>query len=468
MNSATPAQEGVRSVHFASERARAGCASRWHRGRGRAIALTVSAALVLLAFLVWFLMRDHPFLGDERVHARQIQNLVAWMTDGGVFDALHPAIPGYHFVIAVVAALTGASSVAAYRATSVTLGLLLAAAAFTLTWALSNEDARLSTLRMMQVFFLAISFPFLGLLYTDLFSASLVLFSFALLFRERYAWAGVVGTLSMAVRQNNVLWLGAAFLLTCVGLWRKTAADVQHLPERDNVHRSTQLLQDRRLFIVSPDAIVRRVLPSLAPFLVGFTAFAAFVVWNGGQIALADRRAHPPFTFHLGNVWAITFTACFLFLPLAIARACDIVRLCRGNVDALWLGAAAVASLYLMTFRPTHPYNFLPWWLHNKVLLLATSSLMWKLVFLVPLLYQVLVFMRTPLWRPELHLLYPFAALYLAASWLIEPRYFFIPLMLFLLFRRPQERWVEWALVAWNALGGAVIFWGVYHGRWLP
>lgn len=127
-----------------------------------------------------------------------------------------------------------------------------------------------------------------------------------------------------------------------------------------------------------------------------------------------------------------------------------------------------VSMLYLLTFTNTHPYNFLPWWLHNKVVLLATSSPGWKLAFLVPILYQVLVFVSTPLWRRELYLFYPLAVVYLAASWLIEPRYFFIPLLLFIMFRKPGRQWVEVGLVAWNAVLGLVLFWGVWHGLWLP
>ena len=401
-----------------------------------------------VAALVWFLMRDRPLAGDESVHVRVIEDLIGWLRAGTPFVPSHPAIPGYHFVVAAVAALMGLSGAADYRAISVGLNLLIAPAALALARSVAEGDARLSTARAAEVFFLAIAFPFFGLLYTDLFSAALVLLCFALVFRERYAPAGLVGALSIAVRQNNVLWLGLAFVVGCVQLWRGFAEGAS---VRSSLRRAT------------PQMLAR-----LWPFLAGFGGFIAFVIRNGGQIALADQPAHPPFTFHLGNVWTVTFTAFFLFLPLGLARVDEVVRFCRRRAGAVWLGGVALASLYLVTFSPTHPYNFAPWWLHNKVVLLATASLGWKLVFLVAVLYQTLVFARTPLWRPELYLLYPVAGIYLAASWLIEPRYFIVPLMLFLLFREQEKWWVEGSLLAWNAAWGAVLFWGVYRGLWIP
>ena len=53
--------------------------------------------------------------------------------------------------------------------------------------------------------------------------------------------------------------------------------------------------------------------------------------------------------------------------------------------------------------------------------------------------------------------LYPVAALFLAASWLIEQRYALVPLVLWLAFREHRGRAIEWATAAlWLAL--AVFF----------
>jgi alpha-1,2-glucosyltransferase len=267
----------------------------------------------------------------------------------------------------------------------------------------------------------------------------------------------------MAVRQNNVLWFGLAFVLTWVQIVRNVVEDAStDVPQE--VHALGSIAAQKSL---RREFVIHAAGP-FSSFLLGFLAFGTFLAWNGGQIALADQDAHPPFTFHAGNVWAVAFTECFLFLPLAVALFGRIVHWSRENSGRVLLGGCVLSSLYLITFRNTHPYNFLPWWLHNKVVLLATSSLGWELVFLVPVLCQSLVFVCTPFWRTELYLLYPVAIVYLAASWLIEPRYFFIPLMLFALFRKPGHQSVEWALAAWNVLGGIALFWGVCHGLWLP
>ncbi|HEY0178878.1 MAG TPA: hypothetical protein VGC30_04490, partial [Dokdonella sp.] len=73
--------------------------------------------------------------------------------------------------------------------------------------------------------------------------------------------------------------------------------------------------------------------------------------------------------------------------------------------------------------------------------------------------------MFTRLEPPRTAWLYPFAALFLAASWLIEQRYALIPLTLWLAFREPRSRRVECAtLLLWLALA-VYVFQGFTAGR---
>ena len=64
----------------------------------------------------------------------------------------------------------------------------------------------------------------------------------------------------------------------------------------------------------------------------------------------------------------------------------------------------------------------------------------------------------------ELLLLYPLALLYLMPSWLIEPRYLIVPLLLFNIFRKPASERVEFALVMLFITASLYIFLG-YQGN---
>ena len=56
--------------------------------------------------------------------------------------------------------------------------------------------------------------------------------------------------------------------------------------------------------------------------------------------------------------------------------------------------------------------------------------------------------------------LYPLTLFFLSQSWLVEPRYFLLPFMFFLLLRQRVSPIVEHALVLFFAAGSVVVFYG--------
>jgi len=67
----------------------------------------------------------------------------------------------------------------------------------------------------------------------------------------------------------------------------------------------------------------------------------------------------------------------------------------------------------------------------------------------------------TRLRPPAAAWLYPFAALFLAASWLIEQRYALVPLVLWLAFREHRGRTLEWATAALWLILAVCLFCGM-------
>jgi hypothetical protein len=64
------------------------------------------------------------------------------------------------------------------------------------------------------------------------------------------------------------------------------------------------------------------------------------------------------------------------------------------------------------------------------------------------------------------YLLYPIWVATQLPIWLIEPRYLLVPVTLLQLFRRPERRGVEWALVIWQFGLSWLIYAGTLTERW--
>ncbi len=382
-------------------------------------------------------------LADEPHHFEQIRLL---MRGQWQLVPLLTTIPGYHAIIAVMGYTLGSTDVTILRICS--FGLSLAALGTIFALARTAGDGR-AVERLLQIAFLPILFPLFFLLYTDV--AAVLFLSLALLLNEksRHMTAAVAATAALAVRQNYILWFVFAALLLAVELTRARAiVDGGSAPTgraaRGIFARATHW------------ALIRKELG----YGIGLVVFAAFVLWNGG-VAVGDRTMHPFPSLHLGNVYFALFLSFFLLLPLHVVNA---QRLAALASRPLTLGAlAAILVLFLLTFAPDHPYNqpALNWWLHNRLLTWLSSSFWTKLAMFVAMAIALLSFAVTALRDRSHYLVYPFAVLSLLPAWQIEQRYYLMPLILFLLYRRQRSLAFEWSLIAYLAVFTAVLLLGI-------
>ncbi|MEK6776958.1 MAG: hypothetical protein AABY87_08770 [bacterium] len=368
-------------------------------------------------------------LVDEEENLVQIRMFLSGQYQEFKYIATTPA---YHGVIAFLACLLNAQSVNSLRLISLVLSLSAVPVFFFAARRLDEAEAPLAT---SQFFFLPILLPFFFLLYTDVLSLGLVLLSVYGALTHREYLAGVAGILAVAVRQNQIVWLLFVFLLVYLienGYAMNREAIKNHL---------------RRCWI----------------FLIGFAAFALFVLLNHG-IAMGDREMHPPFTFHLGNVYFSLFFFLMVFLPMHLfnfRKVCALVRRNPWVLPAMGL----LLAIYLPTFKNTHPYNFVPGFLHNMVLKLAELSLWTRILFFIPIGYAILSILVTPLKQPAFYLVYPFWIFTLVPAWLIEERYYLAAFSLFLLFRERQSRGIEYTSLVYSMVMGSFFLWGISQ-RW--
>jgi alpha-1,2-glucosyltransferase len=361
---------------------------------------------------------------DETFHYPQIRNFLE-------FDFhLSPAItmlPGYHYAVFAIAWLFGAKSVAAIRFISFCIAILSMAAFYVLARQLREQDSLSKTL---QYVFFPLLYPFFFLIYTEPLSILLVCLAIYLTLRKRYSIAGLVGILSCLVRQDNIMWVGFLFLLFIHDVLRAgNSSPVTRAGERPGLGRAT----------------IRTVAVNGAGYLIAFALFAAFVLVNKG-VAMGDAGMNRLSKPHLENVYFLLFTFFFLFLPMNLAKAPMIVALVRRHKLAP-VYIIGFFLLFLATFTIDHPYNTEPWaqwFLSNRVLTYFKQDMLRKALFFLPILYSVLSLLTTRLYERKYYLIFPLSILFLASHWLIDPRYYLIPFVLFLLFKEDDPKPVRY------------------------
>lgn len=383
---------------------------------------------VAVAFLAGYVaLLDNPVMVDEVQNSGQVSSFAA----GNVsIDPLITMIPGYHLVLAFLCAVTGWESVAAMRFFTMLISGFAVGAFFASARAMHVQRPALRTL---QFSFLPVMFPYFLLIYTDVLSVLLVLLLLLSSVKGRFTLAGAAGLLACVVRQNNIIWVGfaavMAYLVEYGWHWR---------PVTEPLRRFWSYVFTGALFVV-------------------------FVFVNRG-VAVGDTAAHPSFSLHMTNVWFLLFISFFLFLPLAVAHRREIAALF--GRWWVWATGAGLFALFALTFVNDHPYNIVwgEYYLRNRLLIFFSSSWLWKTVFFVPAALAVVFFSRIRL-RPNWWLLYPATVLFLLPSWLVEHRYYLIPLTLFLLVRASEDEVVERAQLAWFVTGSVLAFLVIDSGR---
>lgn len=371
----------------------------------------------------FFYFKSTPLLVDEEDNYPQILNFINLN-----FTLLEiSAVPGYHFMMAMLAKVFGFLAVEAIRGISLLFSFFSVVVFY---WVANKISTESSVIKTLQYFFFPILFIFFFLLYTDVASILFTLLAFLFVLKKQYHVAGMFGILSMCMRQNNVMWLG--FMVLYIFF--------ENYSLKLNTRIAISFLKDIWVFVV------------------GFILFMAFVIINGG-VAVGDSASHPAFQINTGNIFYFLFCFFVLFLPMHISNLPKVFQLLKTNKAVLGT-TFVLLMLYIFTFRNDHPYNNISphYYVRNRILIYATSSALLKTIFFLPIAYSVFSIWITPLAKKSHYLLYPFTFLFLLPSWLIEQRYYFIPFVFFLLFKKESKRTTEYATIAYYILILCILF----------
>ena len=386
------------------------------------------AATFLVMVVAFFVFADNEPQWDERAHWRQIELFLHrdWSMDPSI-----TTLPGYHALMALAAWFMGTARLPSVRLVQFEIALCTIITFFFLARRRNAADA---TLKTLQFVFLPILFPLFFMLYTDVASLLFVLLTALAASAGRYPAAGVLGLVSCLIRQNNIIWTALAFAQGYVGDqgWR--------WPSRiSNLLRYT-------------------------PVLLSAAVIGGWLVFNRGQVAAGDVTAHPLGTPHLGNVFFMLFVSGILFLPLWWGyREQTWARLRK---PSMWVALAATFALFVFGFAADHPYNEELGFLRNQILTWSTASWTHMLVFFLPIAITVVSAPSVRLSQSG-WLAYVATLAFLLPAWLIEQRYYLIPLALLLADREPVDPRIEWTQVGFGAVLSGAVFFVVERGTWM-
>lgn len=375
-----------------------------------------------------------PQLNDEFVHWAQVQRFLHG--DYRVYAEYLTNVPGYHWMLTVLLWPFGVDALGWGRLVNALIALVAYAAFHRIRGQMHPADAQRAT---AQFFFFPPLAVYAFQVYTDASALAFLLLAFLACVKERHGWAVVALLASMAIRQNNVLWAGFFALWTLWPIWRAAGF---------------------RIWRTWRESFVKAGM-----YVVPVAVFGMYWAWNG-SISYSNAQgtiAHPDFKPDVGNLYYLCVVAACLF-PLHILLGWK--RLIAYGLSRrglwIWLLPATVWLGYRAFFEVLHPFNFIApeYCVRNGVLTAVRDIPIMGLWFGGVATFAAcgLAFARYV--TPRAWLMWPFAFVFLGASWLIETRYTIVPIALFLLLRRPESNWIERLTLAWWLVLSAYL---LYH-----
>jgi len=396
------------------------------RARGDLKPVPTFAAIALIMATLFWVTRWHSYTGDEVIHFDQIELFVH-----GKWEMLPnvPQIPLYHLIQAAAGSVHG-SKVPAYRLFNVVLGFACCLVFWQLARQLKHQRPTLHAATQWASPLVALLY---FMIYTDVLSLLLIITSLWLCNLRRWSLAGLAAGISIAVRQQNIIWIPA--LMTYAYLmvhgptwnWKDIGTHVQ-----------------RMWFCV-----------------LACVLFVVFVIWNHG-VAVGDRKFHPSFSLHLSNLTGFLWVWCVALLPVHLANATRIKAAIHAR-PLLLVATLATFLIVLFTFRSDHPFYEYEGFLRHRLLNWSDRSMLHRCVIAIPAAMGFLALLSTKLQESAAIWLIPYAVLSLLPIWLVEQRYYIAIFALLLLFKTNEDRrWVEYSQLAWFAALSSLLGWVVF------
>jgi len=393
----------------------------------------LTVVFVFISYIGTFLiLKDKPPLIDEIYHVRELKSV---LSGNYTPDPVLGMPPFYHISVAGFANLAGWREISQLRFISFIINLLTIPIFYLTALKINKSSAFIKT---VQFSFIPIIFPFYSLLYTDIFSLLFILAALLFIYYRRYLISAVFAGLGTLARQNNIVWI--IFFLVFIYV-----RDFGLIINRKNI--------GRYIIRIYPDAL------SLGIFL-------AFLILNSG-ILMGEGKNLNDGGFHIGNIMMLIFVSFILFIPIIVSYKKEIA----GFIAKYKL----VLVLSLLLFIPfsgwfvnDHMFNNAPFFVHNAFVMYFSADIYRKaLLFAISIVFVISLFV-IKLENKAGYLIYPFTIIYLAPLWLVEFRYYFIPICLFVLFRKRRGIYTEVITTLLFIILSFGLFYGVESWIYFP
>jgi alpha-1,2-glucosyltransferase len=349
---------------------------------------------------------------DESFHGKQIKRI--YREDPRFVEGL-TTIPGYHYALAYIGRITNPifdygehPKIREIRVFHLVFSFILPIILFFLVKKLEQNKELVFILTAMPI-----AFIFSLMVYTDI--PSLVFFLCALFFhmKKQYGFASLFMILDIAIRQDNVIWLGFLISILLYEVYQKY----------NKVNKY----------------FVQEFLTSSLGYLIVIFIFSIFYVFNGG-VAIGDKTAHPSMSFHFENIWVFFALFSFMFLPLVVFEFKNIfVFFAKRKVLSIFLIILGY-FIFIYTFVADHPYNQSIWnylhnliYLHNVVAYYTVHSLVVSIFIYTLAVFSIGYILVRGFVKRKYIIFLPFGLLSLSLHWLIEFRYSLIPMVVIFL-----------------------------------
>jgi hypothetical protein len=114
-----------------------------------------------------------------------------------------------------------------------------------------------------------------------------------------------------------------------------------------------------------------------------------------------------------------------------------------------------------MTFTNDHPYNQATWFIRNMFLVFFSQNLFTKTLYFFGISLGLLSLSVTEFATKWGSLLFPVTFFYLLPFGLVEQRYYFIPIAVYLLVSKPVEKRIEYAQIVYWFILTFILFDGI-------
>lgn len=267
-------------------------------------------------------------------------------------------------------------------------------------------------------------YSFVFLYYTDVGAVLFSLLAYLALLKRQHLIYLLFGIAASLFRQTNIIWVGGFFL-----------ADI--------LYRRLQLYrQDKQLNLATLEKLLGRLILHRFEVAIDLLAgcfllaiFAAFIIFNGGSIAMGDKQSHQ-FSIHLAQFLYFVGSGLFFLWPILLHKRNAKFILKNWRMAILSTGLILLA-IHFGTVK--HPYlladnrhwtNVL--WRHvlNRSVLGIAGRYWLAPVHAVSLIALIETLQNGPLWKLGF---LAATALVLIPSPLFEPRYYIIPTIMVIL-----------------------------------